>query len=139
MKGQLLDRLLAGYVESGKQNLEMQVPDGLAGDRHAWAVAAGAHGREVYRDDDNDTDAQLQRVSILTLLSSLSLPIFHFILRIGSEQDPLCTSPNEESGPLANNAPLKGGGDGSFSRLAVFVVAVPLVPGAIGRLGDREI
>ena len=22
------------------------------------------------------------------------------------EQDPLCTSPNEESGPLANNAPL---------------------------------
>ena len=27
---------------------------------------------------------------------------------IGSEQDPLCTSPNEESGPLANNAPLAG-------------------------------
>ena len=25
---------------------------------------------------------------------------------IGSEQDPLCTSPKEESGPLANNAPL---------------------------------
>ena len=24
------------------------------------------------------------------------------------EQDPLCTSPNEESGPLANNAPLTG-------------------------------
>ena len=24
------------------------------------------------------------------------------------EQDPLCTSPNEESGPLANNAPLAG-------------------------------
>ena len=27
---------------------------------------------------------------------------------IGSEQDPLCTSSNEESGPLANNAPLTG-------------------------------
>ena len=25
-----------------------------------------------------------------------------------SEQDPLCTSPNEESGPLANNVPLTG-------------------------------
>ena len=24
------------------------------------------------------------------------------------EQDPLCTSTNEESGPLANNAPLTG-------------------------------
>ena len=24
------------------------------------------------------------------------------------EPDPLCTSPNEESGPLANNAPLAG-------------------------------
>ena len=27
---------------------------------------------------------------------------------IGSEQDPLCTSPNEEFGTLANNAPLTG-------------------------------
>ena len=27
---------------------------------------------------------------------------------IGSELDHLCTSPNEESGPLANNAPLTG-------------------------------
>ena len=27
---------------------------------------------------------------------------------IGSEQDPLCTSPNEESGPWANNAALTG-------------------------------
>ena len=27
---------------------------------------------------------------------------------MSSEQDPLCTSPNEESGPLANNAPLTG-------------------------------
>ena len=26
---------------------------------------------------------------------------------LSSEQDPLCTSPNEESAPLANNAPLK--------------------------------
>ena len=27
---------------------------------------------------------------------------------MSSEQDPLCTSPNEESGPLANSAPLTG-------------------------------
>ena len=27
---------------------------------------------------------------------------------IGSVQDPLCTSPNEESGPLANNALFTG-------------------------------
>ena len=27
---------------------------------------------------------------------------------ISSEQDSLCTSPNEESGPLANNTPLTG-------------------------------
>ena len=27
---------------------------------------------------------------------------------IGSEQDPLCTPPIEESGPLANNLPLTG-------------------------------
>ena len=27
---------------------------------------------------------------------------------IGSEQDPMCTSPNEMSGPLANNVPLTG-------------------------------
>ena len=27
---------------------------------------------------------------------------------MSSEQDPLCTSPNEESGPLDNNAPLTG-------------------------------
>ena len=27
---------------------------------------------------------------------------------IGSEQDPLCTSPDEEFGTLANNAPLTG-------------------------------
>ena len=56
--------------------------------------------------------------SILTLLSSVSLPILHFFflnldfyfsssMWVSSEQDPLCTSPNEESGPLANNAPLR--------------------------------
>ena len=27
---------------------------------------------------------------------------------MSSEEDPLCTSPNEESGLLANNAPLTG-------------------------------
>ena len=52
--------------------------------------------------------------STLSSHSSFVSPIFYFILLIFSspfmwmlpEQDPLCTSPNEESGPLANNAPL---------------------------------
>ena len=51
-------------------------------------------------------------------LFRVSLPSFHFILlnfdfylflfHVSSEQDPLCTSPIEESGPLANNASLTG-------------------------------
>ena len=47
----------------------MQLPDGPSADRHAWAAAAGEHGREVYRDDDNDVDAQLQRLTRLQLLA----------------------------------------------------------------------
>ena len=42
--------------------LEMQFPDGPSSDRHAWAVAAGEHGREVCRDDNNNVDIQLQRL-----------------------------------------------------------------------------
>ena len=38
-------------------------------DRHAWAAAAGEHGRGVFRDDDNDVDAQLQRLTRLQLLA----------------------------------------------------------------------
>ena len=40
----------------------MQLPDGPSSDRHAWAAAAGEHGREVYRDDDNNADIQQQRL-----------------------------------------------------------------------------
>ena len=69
VKGEQLDRLLAGYFERGKQTLELQVPDGPSADRHAWAAAAGEHGREVYRDVDNDVDAQLQRLTRLHLLA----------------------------------------------------------------------
>ena len=64
MKGRQLDRLLTGYYERGKETLEMQLPHGVSDDRHAWAAAAGVHGREVYRDDDNDTDTQLQRARL---------------------------------------------------------------------------
>ena len=39
--------------------------------------------------------------SSCTLTSTFSSSMW-----MSSEQDPLCTSPNEESGPLANNAPL---------------------------------
>ena len=69
VKGQKLDKLLAGHLERGKEPLEMQLPDGPPGDRHAWAAAAGAHGREVYRDDDNDTDAPLQCLERLQQLA----------------------------------------------------------------------
>ena len=41
--------------------------------------------------------------SSLTLTSTFSTSMWML-----PEQDPLCTSPNEESGPLANNAPLTG-------------------------------
>ena len=57
-----LNRLLAGYFDRWEQTLEMHLPDGPSSDRHAWAAAAGEHGREVYRDDDNDADAQRQRL-----------------------------------------------------------------------------
>ena len=55
VKGEQLDRLLAGYFERGKQTLEMQLPGGPSADRHAWAAAA--------------VDAQLQRLTCLQLLA----------------------------------------------------------------------
>ena len=61
-KGEQLNRLLAGYFDRGKQTLEMQLPDGPSSDRHAWAAAADEHGREVYRDDNNNVDVQMQRL-----------------------------------------------------------------------------
>ena len=62
-KGQQLDKLLAGVIDRGKGELEMKLPNGVSGDRHAWA--AGIHGRKVYRDDRNDVDAQLLRLERL--------------------------------------------------------------------------
>ena len=50
VKSEQLNRLLAGYFVR-KQTWEMQLPDGPSSDRHAWAAAAGGHGREVHRDD----------------------------------------------------------------------------------------
>ena len=47
VKGDQLNRLLAGHFDRGKQTLEMQLPDGPSSDRHVWAAAAGEHGREV--------------------------------------------------------------------------------------------
>ena len=68
-KGEQLNRLVAGYFDRGKQTLEMQLPDGPSSDRHAWAAAAGEHGREVYRDDNNNADAQMQRLVRLQQLA----------------------------------------------------------------------
>ena len=58
VKGEQLNILLAVYFDRGKGTLEMQLPDGRSSDRHAWAAAAaaGQHGREVFRDDDNNVD-----------------------------------------------------------------------------------
>ena len=69
VKGEQLNRLLAGHFDQGKQTLEMQLPDGPFSDRHAWAAAAGEHGREVYRDDNNNVDVQMQRLVRLQLLA----------------------------------------------------------------------
>ena len=46
----------------------MQLPDGPSSDRHAWA-AAGEHRCEVDRDDDNDVEAQRQRLTRLQFLA----------------------------------------------------------------------
>ena len=61
-QGEQLNRLLAGYFDRVKQALEMQLPDGPSSDRHAWAAAAGEHGRALYSDDDNSVDIQQQRL-----------------------------------------------------------------------------
>ena len=47
----------------------MQLPDGPSDDRHAWAKAAAIHGKEVYRDDENDYNTQLQRLIRLQRLA----------------------------------------------------------------------
>ena len=69
VKGEQLNRLLAGYFDRWKQTLEMQLPDGPSSDRHAWVAAAGERGREVYRDDDNDAEVQRQRLIRLQLMA----------------------------------------------------------------------
>ena len=69
VKGRQLDRMMSGYFDRGKETLEMQLPDGPSDDRHAWAAAAGVYGHEVYCDDDNDTDSQLQRLAHLQKLA----------------------------------------------------------------------
>ena len=68
-KGEQLNRLVAGYCDEGKQTLEMQLPDGPSSDRHAWSAAAGDHGREVYRDDNNNVEVQMQRLVDLQQLA----------------------------------------------------------------------
>ena len=68
-KGEQLNRLVAGHFDRGKQTLEMQLPDGPSSDRHAWAAAAGDHGREVYRDDNNNVEVQVRRLVDLRRLA----------------------------------------------------------------------
>ena len=42
-------------------------------DRHAWAAAAGEHGREVHRDDNNNVDVQMQQLVRLKRLSQCEI------------------------------------------------------------------
>ena len=51
----------------------MKRPSGISDDRHAWPEAAGAHGREVYRDDRNSVDAQLLRLERIQQLAQREL------------------------------------------------------------------
>ena len=69
VKGEQLDRLLAGYFDRGKQTLEMQLQDGLSTNRHAWAAAAYEYCREIYRDDEYDEAAQQERLIHLQQLA----------------------------------------------------------------------
>ena len=45
----------------------------LFSDRPVWAAAAGEHGREVYRDDDNNVDIEQQRLIRLQHLGNRGL------------------------------------------------------------------
>ena len=63
-----MDKLISGYFDRGKQSFEMQLQDGPSTNKHAWADAAYEYGREKYRDDENDKDAQQERLIRLQLL-----------------------------------------------------------------------
>ena len=125
VKGEQLDRLLAGYFERGKQTLEIQLPDGLSAERHAY--------------DDNDVDAQLPHLTRLQLLAQREM---------AQELQPLVVKFDDFLNALAGAKACKQpGSDGvvvemvralSCSQLANSSVAVLTVPCSLGRLGDRK-
>ena len=134
VKGEQLNRLLAGYFDRGKQTLEMQLPDGPSSDRHAWAAAAGEHGREVYRDDNNNVDIQLQRLVRLQHLAQREIEAgwqppavkFHDFLNALA------------SAKIGQTAWIWwcGRRNGACSLLVDSSAAVSPFPGAFGWLGD---
>ena len=71
MKGEQLDKLISGYFDRGKQSFEMQLQDGPSTNKTNMPGlnAAYEYGREKYRDDENDEDAQQERLIRLQLLS----------------------------------------------------------------------
>ena len=75
LKGEQLDKLISGYFDRGKQSFEMQLQDGPSTNKNAWASAAYEYGREKYRDDENDEDAQQERLVRLQLLAQRKLKL----------------------------------------------------------------
>ena len=69
LKGEQLDELISGYFDRGKQSFEMQLQNRPSTNKHAWANAAYEYGCEKYRDDENNEDAQQERLIRLQLLA----------------------------------------------------------------------
>ena len=101
-------------AELGATLSSRRVMTSPSSDRHAWAAAAGEHGREVYRDDNNNVDVQMQRVVRLQHLAQRE---------IEAGWQPPAVKFHDFLNALAL----------SWSTL---FLAVSPVPGAFGRLGD---
>ena len=136
VKGSQLDRLLSGNFERGKETLEMQLPDGPSDDRHAWAKASAIHGKEVYRDDENDYSTQLQRLIRVQRLAQREMSRgwlppavkFHDFLKA-------------MAGAKANKQPGSDWGcceDDPYSQLAETSLDICAVSGKIGWQKERD-
>ena len=136
LKGEQLDKLIYGYFDRGKQSFEMQLQDGPSTNKHAWANAAYENGCEKYRDDENDEDAQQERLIRLQLLAQREIeagwqpPVvkFHdFLNALASAKN--CKQPGSDE-VVAEMVPR--------SQLDYFVMTIFSVSCAFRWLGDRK-
>ena len=110
------DKLLAGVIDRGRGALEMKLPDGISGDRHAWAAARGAYGREVFTATTSAAGAARNGSSGGILLQAKML----------------ASAKNKQAAWRGR----RGGGDGALPELADLTLDAPTVPGALKKLRD---